>query len=436
VAPSCTYELSFRAALFNGGAVAELSWRDAAGAIQRIDTVPIRASRALLAYRLRMSAPAAAVQAEVRFRATEDVTLELEDTSLAPSSNAVSNHDLQVWEDGAPVGWRLDPATSAAKIAVWLLPAFTGIRNADVVDVTLSQTVPATAGERFLFEVETIRLDTTGREPPPIELDYLRADDSRVGPAIVLRPASEDAVYMPVAGTVPEGAMQAEIRLIVPHESALVVRSTSLRFFRPRDVPIRFVAEAPGELRVTELRVGYDREPVPAPPVPPTGLRAPTPAAEEATDEPCDDSHCVCCGAHNSMTNAERTETQAGKPASVGTCRNCGAPIVMHGGEPRPTEAIERSFLPVGRVFAQPLPTALTIITGIGKAREQQLIRAGIDSFEKLATAKPRDVAKAMIGVPVKNAPHFINEARRLVEAKQRIGKFVLKAGTPLSEMS
>lgn len=427
VSPSCTYELSIVGVSLIEDALAELSWRDAPGTLLRVDSVTLvgvpDVKATLQASRIRVAAPATAAQAEVRFRVKENASLALLSVSLAATTNRLSNPDLQ-----AGPGWRLEPRT-APGVKIMTLPGFTTVSNSGTADAAFVQMVAATANEEFVLDVAALVGDTASH---PISLQFLRADRSPAGAPIAVVFNRDDGAHLAASGTVPADATQAEVRLGLPKGTRTVVRSLSLRFSTPRGVPIRFVAEAPGELRVTDLRVGFDRDAVPAPPVPPTGLHAPTPAAEEVTDEPCDDTHCPCCGARNSMVDGGRSRTDAGRPAVVGKCRDCGAPVVRLGGDRPSPHSAERPFLEVGRFFAQPLPTSLTAIAGVGNAREKQLIKAGIDSFEKLAAAKPQDVAAAMVGVPVKAAPHYIKEAQRLVELKERVGKRVLRAAASI----
>jgi predicted flap endonuclease-1-like 5' DNA nuclease len=70
---------------------------------------------------------------------------------------------------------------------------------------------------------------------------------------------------------------------------------------------------------------------------------------------------------------------------------------------------------------SEPLP--LTAIAGIGPAREKQLREAGIDSVQKLAMADPDVVTNALTGVSAENAPHFIEEAKKLLSERPEVAK-------------
>ena len=58
----------------------------------------------------------------------------------------------------------------------------------------------------------------------------------------------------------------------------------------------------------------------------------------------------------------------------------------------------------------------LTAVRGIGPNRARELNRLGIYSVRELAAARPQVVAKALTGVSLSNAPHIIDEARKLLE--------------------
>ena len=78
------------------------------------------------------------------------------------------------------------------------------------------------------------------------------------------------------SGTAPKGATQAEVRLVQPHgKGKLVVESVSLSRADLVDVPLTFLAEAPGQLTVSDLRVTYDL------PEPPTPLQLPDPVENQ-----------------------------------------------------------------------------------------------------------------------------------------------------------
>jgi predicted flap endonuclease-1-like 5' DNA nuclease len=62
----------------------------------------------------------------------------------------------------------------------------------------------------------------------------------------------------------------------------------------------------------------------------------------------------------------------------------------------------------------------LTDVMGIGKARAQELKRAGIKSVRDLAQADPSDVAGAVRGVSVTNAALLIQHARRLLAGRSQ----------------
>ncbi|HZI67521.1 MAG TPA: helix-hairpin-helix domain-containing protein, partial [Thermoanaerobaculia bacterium] len=427
VAASCRYQFSFHALADVPGAVAELSWRNSLGKFQRVDTVPITdrvelptgvarpVSVPAPEHRIRVKAPEGAAQAEVRFRVPASGTADITDASLEVTGNRLDNFNLQALENSLPIGWTLNP-NGADKVLVEVRANLAIVANAGTADAELTQNLPVNAGEDFLFQFDG---SVVGSEAAPrIELHYLTANGPPAAATIVVNLSPEDS-HVPAGGTVPDQATRAEVHLVLPARTAIGVRSMSLQLSKLATVPIAFIAEAPGELKVSELRVAYDRVPVPPPPVPPEGLRPPTPADQAAGEEPDRDSYCGHCGTRNSLKNTGVSRSPAGRPTIVGDCRNCGAQIVSLGGRPVMPHEVERSFPATRAFFPKPIPTALTSIVGIGAARERGLIRAGIDSLGKLAAARPADVARAMIGVGARNAPHFIAEARKLVEARR-----------------
>jgi hypothetical protein len=127
------------------------------------------------------------------------------------------------------------------------------------------------------------------------------------------------------------------------------------------------------------------------------------------------------------MTEAATSVTPANRPAMIGKCAACGSTLIQHGGQlPGPGETrtpFPATFIVEPKLAAKPALPPLTAIAGIGKAREEQLVRAGIDSLEKLAATTPAEVANAMAGVSIKHAPHFINAARELLEAARSHGR-------------
>jgi hypothetical protein len=421
VSSSCLYEFSFRGKVGTADpdAVAEVFWLNQQCGLQRTDSIPLQETLDvddLAQHRIRVAAPAGATQAEIRFRVPAGGLAELNNVSMQVTSNALVNADLQVLEDGLPSGW-MSTASPSPVFIVQATPPGAGIANRGTAQVEIFQAVAAKAGQSFTFDFEGgSRQDATFSAIPQVELRWLAADKTSAGPATVFQILSGNSSHSSASGTVPERAVAAEVHVIMPAKSDLGVQEVSLQFSETQSVPLTFIAQAPGQLTVSDLRVGYEKVPVPPPPVPKTGLCSPTPP-DQTPGEACDSSYCSCCGSKDSMTEAAATVTPANRPAVVGKCSNCGKPIVRLGGKLPAPDEIRAAFPPTFMAKPKAAPTPLTTIAGIGKARENQLVRAGIDSVEKLAAANPAAVAKAMIGVSIENAPHFIKEARKILEA-------------------
>jgi predicted flap endonuclease-1-like 5' DNA nuclease len=428
VSASCLYEFSFlgSVALADPDAVAEVFWLSQQCGLQRADSIPIQEmyGNYQVRHRIRVTAPAGAEQAEVRFRVPDGGSATVDQVSLSVTANSITNADLEVQEQHIPVGWTFDsgPDTPGQFSITATLPGAT-LENRGTAAVTLFQSLAVKAGESFTCDFEGAQVqDATLLATPQVKLLWLAADTTSAGPDTAFE-IPENSSHTFAQGTVPEQAATAEVQLVLPGGSGLVVKKVSLQFSETQSIPLTFIAQAPGQIIVSDLRIGFERIPVPPPPEPPTGLCSPTPPGQIPGEEPCESSYCSCCGEKDSMTEATATVTPAKRPAMIGKCANCQKTLIRYGGKtPGPGET-QVAFPAI--FFAKPKPALppLTAIAGIGKPREKQLIRAGIDSLEKLAAATPAVVAKAMAGVSIKHAPHFINEARNLLEAARGSGQ-------------
>jgi hypothetical protein len=245
----------------------------------------------------------------------------------------------------------------------------------------------------------------------------------------------------------PPGAVQAEVRVNVPPGSEVRIGAFALRAAPEVAVPVRFIADSPGELSVSDAPIVYDRTAPPLPPVPPNGLAPATPP--DTTPGKADRSHdcCPVCGAHDSLSRQEPSRTRGGRPASMRECRNCGARVVLPGGElrsdarevgganrlltrssqgilgqrvrraltPRAGEPIERSHAPEPPLEPADV-LAPGLIAGIAERRVERLRNAGIPSVGLLAAASTDEVRR-VLGVSAADANGFIEAARNLRRA-------------------
>jgi hypothetical protein len=438
ISPSCRYELSLlgRAEHSDPDAVAEIFWLDQQCNLQQTDSIPFHETQDvddLARHRIRAAAPAGATQAEVRFRVPAGKSISLNKISLQVAANALLNSDLQSLEGGLPAGWNVTPDTPPNFIVRLVqFPSAsetsTAFANLGTSTVELFQRVEVKSSHSYVFDFEGASgQNATFPARPQAELRWQSQNGTPLEPAIVFEILSGNASHSTATGVVPSQAVTAEIHLILPPKSDLVVQNIFLQLSQPQTVPLTFIAQAPGQLTVSDLRVGFEHVPTPPPPVPATGLCPPTPPGKTPGEKDCESSHCCCCGEKDTMVDAAPTVTPANRPAMIGKCSNCGSTVITHGGKlPVPGEArvpfptlLTVAAKPVPKPPTKPVSPPLTAIAGIGKRRAEQLIHAGIDSMEKLATASPADVANAMAGVSIKNAPHFIDAARKLLQEPQ-----------------
>lgn len=320
---------------------------------------------------VRLAAPAGTAQAEIRFVQPPPGFLVLDDVSFAPTGEALVNGGLRLWgvgSDGMPIlplGW--------THVRGWVDPDLDPKRRGLIVklrgngpeDAILSQTADVIAGETYELRVHARPIPPLlgDQESRPVQqrarLELHWLDDGPLEVPVTQPLDGRDFPTHAWKGAALVGATRAEVRLIQPQgRGDLLIESVSLERADLVPVPLIFLAEAPGELTVSNLRVAYDLPEPPGQPQPPT----------RAT-----------------------SRVQAMTPG------------------PQPLTVVS----PVAPVIAAPL----TAIPGIGEARARRLAEVGIDSIEKLATAAPEEVARALrkVGVSAKYVARFVEEARRLL---------------------
>jgi predicted flap endonuclease-1-like 5' DNA nuclease len=147
--------------------------------------------------------------------------------------------------------------------------------------------------------------------------------------------------------------------------------------------------------------------------------------------------YCCCCETQTRMRNPTPTTTPGGKPATTGTCSQCGATVTTTGGQLTPgltaipaTFTYTHSTVPVTTeqlvAVIERLQTSsgqvakaqLSQITGIGPARASQLQAAGISTLRQLADATKETVAAILErpGMSLDLAQSFIDQATKLLE--------------------
>lgn len=439
VSGGCTYEFSFEGLSNDRDAVAEVLWRNANGGSVKTDSAPIPLLTAgsgvhgkdsdtfqLLPVHVRLAAPALATAAEVRFTVPNEKAL-VAAPSLLGAPQSLLNGNLQQLKAGVPEQWALSPA-GAAGFSTTPNGSVMILHNNGPNAADLIQLVPITAGQDFELQFSGHALSANVNAVPRVELRWLQSDGTEDSLAVSENIATAGFDAHPISGQVPSGTSNMEIHLSLPSGTALAIKEVSLRMPKKTSVPVSFIAQSAGELRVSAARVGYDTVPPSPSPVPTDGLPSPTPPGALAGEQDHDSCMCACCASERPTTDSVATMTPAGRPMSVAVCADCGGQVirgggkVVRGGPSLPSRSAmhdDRQRLESQKrtPLAAPL---LTDVMGIGKARAQELKRAGIKSVRDLAQADPSDVAGAVRGVSVTNAALLIQHARRLLAGRSQ----------------
>ncbi len=440
----CTFDFSLEGLTNDPQAVAEVLWRGQDCQGVKTDSVPIpqmkRAGRnvsfhaialptlaapaiRLVPARARLTAPPGATSAEVRFSVPEGVAV-IAIPSLIGTSQALLNTGLEAAQPGAPDRWTLSPATAGG-----FLTTATGsevvLRNTGPDKADLVQAAPVTAGQSFTLNFTGRTVASNASESPTVGLHWLKSDGTDAATTLSEEIASETFDSHPIGGQVPTGASQVEVHLSLPSGTALAVDEVSLRMPKTTSVPVSFVAQSPGQLRISGAEVGYDSGMPSPPPVPAGGLCPPTPPGQKPGRQPPDSGYCSCCQAQTQMTQHAPATTPAGRPMTVGRCADCGNQLISGGGQPVPgaVQPLTLRVVPAhparptaGLLASRPAAApALTDVLGIGKARARQLKRAGIKSVRNLAGADPEYVAEVVRGVSPDSAAQLIEHAKKML---------------------
>lgn len=454
VAESFPYEFSFwgiatESLTDDQPALAEILWRGGDCGQVQTDSIPIEIAPApappnalvppgpppaptLVFHRLNsrtvngasvpLTAPPGAKQAEIRFSVGKDAKALIDLASLSATTEALTNGDFKSKKDGQLTGWTLEPETTPGFLVTEAGDALK-LQNAGSTTAELVQTVAAQSGQPFTVEFEGKSSVSGSSQTPSIELRWLKADKGPAAePTVVqLLPTALDLTT--ASGTVPPESAEVQVRIVVPSGSTLEVKRFSLRYERFTIVPVKFIAESPGDLNLSQVRVGFERVEPKAPPIPAGMLCKPL---AQQKGHGC---YCAHCQEETEMIETEQTMTPAGRPATKGRCANCSSEVVSIGGPTaRPQAAIARQTMEPRPVVVRPVTVTsalpqtaaqvrrLTDIHGIGEPRARQLGEIGIDSVEKLAAATPETVLKIKF-ITHEMATRIIAEAKSLTSS-------------------
>lgn len=218
---------------------------------------------------IRFNAPTAAVQAELRFVQPLRGALLLDDVSFASTSEQLGNPNLILADD-------LTAATATPSDYQWVAesgwvdPLAQGVvlNGTGPEDAILTQTVPISGGAdstgryRLLINAFPLAARIPKAEQQPIaqrarvELHWFKDQQSLAHVIIPLD--GQDFPDYAWQGALAPGATHAELRLIQPrNQGKLQVNSISFAPIAKTNVPLIFLAETPGQLTISDLRVAY-----------------------------------------------------------------------------------------------------------------------------------------------------------------------------------
>ncbi len=402
------YRFAFDGVAQAEGAVGQLIWSGGDCAVGRTDRVDVEVidveQRTTLVriprHELVVTSPPGAVQVEIRF-ATAEGAMIVDHVSLAGSVELATG----TWQPQSPAA-AVTPAGAGVTIA-----------NGGPVDAYVAQPVTLTAGQQFDLLV-------TARVPGPaaaVELAFAEETGMPAGSPARLPLDPLDFDDRALSGKVPAGAVEGELRIVVPPGGSVELTGLSLTTGSAGAVDLRFVSEAPGDLAVSGVSVQLDQGTPQSAPMPPGGL---CPASPGGGPDEC---YCCSCGEYRPVRRRTGALTDAGRPASVSSCPACGADRVRLGGRftglagpltlPRYRTPDRAVMTGPALVVATRVEAPLTDIKGIGTARARDLKAAGIPDVVALAGADVRTVA-ALRGVSDQMAGTLIAAAVDLVRAR------------------
>ncbi len=320
--------------------------------------------------------PEGAAQAVIRYVQPFPGFVLLDDASLKPVGEESINSAFHFWDTQdtagqttpSPMGWtiisgQIDPYPEDA-LLLGTIASGVILSGDGADDAVLAQRNEVVAGQWYelLIAARPSSSSTSDVDRRPIqqraraELRWLNTDQP-IGAPMSLPLDGRDFPDHAWSGPAPAGAHRAEVRLIQPRgRGNLIVESVSLTQIDQVDVPLIFLAETPGALTISNLRVTYD-------------LPEKQNLLDAITSQPAAKARMVW---------------QAITPLMRST-----------------------STLP-----------PITAIAGIGEARARRLAAIGIDTIDKLAAASPTAIAQAISGVTSKMASDFVVEAQHILASR------------------
>ena len=360
VIESCTYDFSFEAIASSEDAIAEVFWlgETCTAVLPEPVRVPIKTvdknrnssftinlattsssglfSRGSLPFplhRVRVTAPAGAKQAEVRFSVPDGVVAAVDNVFLKGTTEAIANGDFRLSDGNKLASWQVS-TTTGLNVQDMSPARALKFDNSGSNPFDITQVVTVKPDQPFIFTVK--KGATVPGLPgtlPRVETRWFKANGSETEPPVVLELDPASFSGLSASGTSPIDAVQAEIHLFVPPRTSQEIESISLAFPTHTVIPVTFVAEAPGELIVVDWQIGFEAAPAMRPPIPPGGLCTATPPDSQPGETSDDRCFCKCCDSHQPIANAFAMQTDNGTPAMLGLCASCGDEMISFSGK-------------------------------------------------------------------------------------------------------
>lgn len=291
VSPECSYRFGFAYAVIASSAEGkvgckpealaapswELEWFDRAGASlglagRPLETAPTHFNTpARGEVMARLEAPGGAAEAELRLLhpAASGYGLLLGGLSLVPSPQVVENADFSQWQGSGtptPVGWEVQSGWVEQGSSPGSDDGVRLVGSGDAPeDAILAQRLSVKPDTDYELKISAQPLPFGSLEDeqrpltarPRLELQWLAA--APLGEPLTLTLDGPGFSGRALALTAPAGATQAELKLIQPlGERDLLVAGVELLKTEMLEVPLIFLGESPGNLKVNGLRVAYD----------------------------------------------------------------------------------------------------------------------------------------------------------------------------------
>ncbi len=472
VIASCAYDFSFQAIATDTDAVAEIFWRGSSCQAVEADParIPIKVFpqintnqiepgallsipssifsptsaafviNSLQLHRARVTAPAGAEQAEIRFSVPEGVIAFIDNVSLMSTAETIANGDFRQIDKNQITNWMV---LSGSSNGISLVRPIKFDNSGNPAPFEIAQSIAVKPDQFFTLSVVKRETQPSAQGAlPGVELRWLNDGGVEIGAPVALELDQASFGALLASGVSPPDATQAEIHIIVPPGASQEIENLSLSFPTRTLIPVTFVAQAPGELSVADWQIAYEEAPVTRPPIPPRGLCAPTPPGQIPGETGAGQGFCKCCDSQRPMADAVPMRTANNAPALVGRCANCSDDMISFSGifSPGAPRLLARATIPpqpliIAAEPAKPAPAPadvsvpqpspqperiesppITAVKGIGEKMAGRLASIGIGSLEDLAEATPERITEVK-GISEDQAARFIAEARELLRS-------------------